>query len=197
MRKRPRRIEPGGTYHAGSRGSNRTRIYLDAVDHDLWAGLFARVVRRHGWIVLSYTQMPNHFHVVVRVPDLSLSAGMQELNYSYSRRSNARHGRCAHLFENRFWSELIETREQLLAAIGYIDINSYKSTLRAHPRDWKYGSHGAVAGYRPAPSFLARREVLQLFSCDDRKAVALYRAFVEDAVARVDRSRSQATVTEL
>jgi putative transposase len=202
MRKRPRLIEPGGIYHVGSRGSNRQRIYVDDRDHALWTYLLDRVARRRGWIVFAYNQMPNHFHIVLRVPDLSLSAGMQELNWSYSRRSNARHGRCAHLFENRFWSELVETQEQLLTAIGYSDVNSYKSTLRVHPRNWKHGSYPAVAGYVNPPSFLATGEVLGLFSPDPAIAVALYRAFVEDAMARVDRARmdrprSQASVTEL
>src|SRR4051794_1715985 len=99
---RRRVIEPGGYYHVGSRGSNRERIYFDDVDRDVWMGLFARVCRRHGWAVLAYTQLTNHFHILLRVFDESLSAGMRELNGVYARKTNERHGRSAHLFESRF-----------------------------------------------------------------------------------------------
>ena len=197
MANRPRKVEPGAIYHFGSRGSDKKEIYLDALDYDIWSRMLGRVARRRGWSVLAWTQMPNHFHVLARVPDMSLSAGMQELNYAFSRRTNARHGRSQHLFANRFWSELIDTQDQLFTAIGYIDVNAYKSKRRVHPRDWRYGSYRALAGYVHAPGFLAVGEILGLFHPDPATAVALYRKLVATAMARVDASRSQASVTEL
>ena len=197
MGNRPRRVEPGGIYHYGSRGSDKREIYADPLDHSLWKRLFAREARRHDWIILGWVEMPNQFHVLARIPELTLSAGMQALNYAYSRRTNARHGRTQHLFANRFWSELIETQDQLFTAIGYIAVNPYKSDRRIHPRDWPHGSHPAAAGYAHAPSFLAIGELLSLFHPDPATARALYRGLVETAMARVDAARSQATAAEL
>lgn len=202
MRKRPRRIAESGLYHFGSRGSNRQTIYFDPLDYDIWVRLFAQVARQNDWTVLSWTQMPNHFHAIARTEHEALSKGMQQLNYRYSRRTNARHDRNAHLFENRFWSEPLETRSRVLKAIGYVDVNPYKSRRRIHPRDWIHGSYRAAAGYAHPPSFLAVGELLSLFSPDPEIARVRYRSFVAVAMARVDMlrldtSRSQATDTEL
>jgi putative transposase len=191
-----REIEPGGIYHLGSRGSNRGRIYWDDEDREGWERLLSRVSRRREWDVLAYAEMTNHFHLIVRVPDQSLSAGMQELNGVYSRRTNARRGRSAHLFKNRFWSKPVNTQEYLFGALEYVDLNAYVEDMCEHPSEWRWGSYSAIAGYRHPPPFLAVGEVLGLFHRDPATAVRLYREFVEDAMARADKASGQTEVME-
>jgi REP element-mobilizing transposase RayT len=195
MRRRPRGISPTETYHFGSRGSNSGLIYFDDLDYAIWRRELARVARRYEWTVYAWTQMPNHFHVVAKTAHGALSAGMQDLNWRYSRRTNIRHDRRAHLFENRFWSEAIADTEHLLTALSYVDMNPYKSQRRCLPEDWPHGSFRAVAGYEHPPSFLATGDVLGLFHSDPATAVALYREFAKTGMSRVDESRSQATLT--
>jgi len=197
MRRRPRGISPSGIYHFGSRGSNEGLIYFDELDYTIWRRELARVASSHGWVVYAWTQMPNHFHLLAQVEHGALSAGMQSLNWRYSRATNARHGRRAHLFENRFWSEVIDTNERLLTALGYVDLNAYKSKRRIRPEEWPHGSFRALAGYEHPPSFLATGTVLSLFHREPGTAVARYREFTQIGMARVDKARSQATDTKL
>jgi REP element-mobilizing transposase RayT len=192
-----RETEPGGIYHVFTRGSNRERIYYDPIDWLNWEKLFARVVREYGWVVLAYIQMPNHFHLVLRTPEDTLSRGMQELNGVHSRKTNARHGRDAHLFRNRFRSRTVTTRAYLLWVLRYIDLNAFEEDLCAHPKDWRWGSHAAVAGYRRAPPFLAAAETLKLFHPDPATAIQRYREFVYEGLSLADTSASQTNVTEL
>jgi REP element-mobilizing transposase RayT len=195
MRRRPRRISPSGIYHFGSRGSNRGPVYFDDLDYALWRRELARVVRQYGWTVYAWTQMPNHFHLLAETEHSALSAGMQDLNWRHSRRMSVRHDRRAHLFENRFWSEPIATSEDFLGALSYVDMNPYKSKRRCLPEDWPHGSFRALAGYEHPPSFLAVGDVLGRFHRDPTTAVELYREFAKLGMARVDQSRSQATLT--
>ena len=58
--------------------------------------------------------MTNHYHLVVRIRDAGLSAGICELNGSFAKLTNRRLERSNHLFGRRFWSELIDTDEYLL-----------------------------------------------------------------------------------
>jgi putative transposase len=197
MRRRPRRISPSGVYHFGSRGSNQELIYFDELDYAIWRRELARAARQHEWTVLSWVQMPNHFHLVARAEHSALSSGMQALNWRYSRITNNRHGRRAHLFENRFWSETVTTEEDFLRALGYVDMNPYKSRRRIAPEQWRHGSFRALAGYEHPASFLAVGEVLGRFARDPATAIARYREFARMNMARVDRSRSQATETEV
>jgi REP element-mobilizing transposase RayT len=197
MRHRPRRAAPSGIYHFGSRGSNEELIYFDPLDYANWRVGLARVARAYGWVVYAWVQMPNHFHLLAGAEFEALSAGMQALNWRYSRRTNARHNRRAHLFENRFWSETIDTEARFRAALAYVDTNPYKSARRVPPEAWPHGSFRATAGYEHPASFLATGDVLARFHRDPETAVARYRDFVRTAMARVDMTRSQATVTEV
>ncbi len=192
-----RETEPGGTYHIWTRGSNRDLLYWDDIDHTNWERHLGNIAPQFGWIILAYCQMPNHFHLVMRTPEDTLSRGMQQLNGLYSRKTNARHGREAHLFRQRFRSKMITTREQLVWNIRYADMNPVDAGLCARPRDWPWSSHAAVAGYRHPPPFLATGAVLELFDRDPATAIEKYRAFVDGDNAPEDMPFALTSVTEL
>lgn len=192
-----RLTEPGGTYHVWTRGSNRERLYWDDVDHVNWERLLGRVGQKFGWTVLAYCEMPNHFHLVLRTPQDTLSSGMRELNCVYSRKTNARHGREAHLFRQRFRSKLIDTHEQLVWNIRYSDMNPVVAGLCDRPGDWPWSSNAAVAGDRSSPPFLAVSAVLELFDPDPGIAIDRYRAFLAADTGLTDMAVDQINVTEL
>jgi REP element-mobilizing transposase RayT len=192
----PRILFPGATHHLGSRGSTRQSIVWDVADRERWLRLLDRVATRHGWRVLAYCLMTNHYHLVLRDPGCTLSAGMRELNSVFSRATNARHGRDAHLFRNRFWSRLVDTDEYLLTALRYNDRNPVDEGLCDRPSDWPWSSHRAIVGLREAPPWLAADDVLRLFGRDRRTAIRRYRDYVERDV-RADMSAGQTSVTEV
>lgn len=175
---KPRILEPNALYHLGSRGSSRQTIVWDDVDRAAWLRRLDIVAPKFGWRVLAWCLMRNHFHLVVRDPDCTLSAGMRELNGTFSRRTNARHGRDAHLFRNRFWSKRIDTDEYLLGALRYNDLNPVVEGLCETADAWLWGSHQQVVGVRDAPDWLAVDDVLRLFARNRSDAIRRYRAFV-------------------
>lgn len=172
-------LAPGAYYHVGSRGSSRFPIAWDDIDREAWVSLLGRVTVKYGWRVLAFCLMMNHFHVVLRDLECTLSAGMRELNGVYARRTNARRDRDAHLFRNRFWSRTIETDAYLRGGLRYVDRNPVEEGLCERPSDWRWGSHAFVIGIRPAPMWLAVEDVLVMFGRDRRTAIRRYREFVE------------------
>src|SRR5713226_3745833 len=64
-----RHEEPGAYYHVCSRGNDGRSIYIDEFDRWIFLELFTVVTRKHGWVVLSYCLMTNHYHVVLQIPD--------------------------------------------------------------------------------------------------------------------------------
>jgi putative transposase len=173
-----RETEPGGIYHAWTRGSNREPLYWDDVDHENWERWLGDVARGFGWVVLAFVELGNHFHLVLRTPEDTLARGMQQLNGVYSRRTNARHSREAHLFRQRFRSNLIRTTEELKWKLRYVDRNPVEAGLCERPEEHRWGSHAAVVGLRHPPAFLAVGDVLALFDARPDAAVAKYRDFV-------------------
>ena len=182
----PRRPDvPGATYHVTAKGTNDEPIFFD--DHDRWVFLMQleRVAEKYGWVVLAYCLMRNHYHLVLRVPDGGLSAGMQELNRGYSWRTNLRYGRRMHLFRQRFWSAEIETESHLLESCRYTVLNPVKAGVCRLPDEWRWSSYRATAGTEPAPRFLAIDTLLGILDRDPRRARQTYREFVQAGLVHV------------
>ena len=185
MPRHPRVVAPGGFYHVGSRGNNRQPVYWADDDRTDFLGLLAEVARRWEWILPTYCLMPNHFHLVVHVPQAGLSEGMQLLNGGYARRTNGRYGRTGHLFRNRFWSKPVEGDEQLLGTIRYVVQNPVRAGLCATPEHWRWSSHRACAGLDETPAFLAVDFVHGLFGGRRAEACLRYRRFVSEGQSSV------------
>jgi hypothetical protein len=99
--------------------------------------------------------MGNHFHLVVQLPHLGLSEGMQLLNSGYAVRTNSRYKRTGHLVRNRFYSQQVETEAHLLKLCRYVVLNPVRAGLCLWPADWPWSSYRATVGLEPAHPFLS------------------------------------------
>ena len=94
---RPRRIQfAGGVFHVTQRGTGFQPLFLDQHDYAACLKLLRKNEERHGWIVIAYCLMPNHFHLVLETPRPNLARGMQYLQGIYMQRFNRRYGRRGH-----------------------------------------------------------------------------------------------------
>jgi REP element-mobilizing transposase RayT len=118
MPRAPRQFYAGAYYHVNTRGNNKARVYIDGLDHYVFVRLLERSVDKYEWVVYAWCLMTNHYHFVVRIPEGGLSEGMSELNGSFGRWANRRHGRCDHVFGRRFSGREIVSDAHLLEAAG-------------------------------------------------------------------------------
>ena len=184
MARAPRIEVPGGCYHVVTRGNDKQSIYRDEATRRLHLFLLERVARRHRWRVYAYCLMDNHFHLVMRIEDGSLSAGMRELNGVFAQLANQHLGRTDHLFGKRFWSSLLETDRHLLEACRYVVLNPCRAGIRDRPAEYAWSSYRACAGLDVPAPFLAVGELWSFFSSRAGPARHAYRAFVRDGLGR-------------
>jgi REP element-mobilizing transposase RayT len=126
----------------------------------MFFAILRRVLGRLWWACHSYCLMTNHFHLLIETQDESLSAGMQRLNGEYAQSFNRRHGSVGHLFQDRFFSVMVEDEAHGLEVIRYIANNPVEAGLCREPEDWRWSSHAAALGRRRAPDFLTSSWVL-------------------------------------
>jgi REP element-mobilizing transposase RayT len=177
---RPLRLEyPGAVWHVTNRGVEQRDIYLDDADRELFLDLLSQVVPRYRWRLPAYTQMTNHFHLLVQTVEPTLSRGMQSLQKKFAEAFNARYRRAGHLFQGRFKAHLIDSESYLLTVARYIVRNPVRAGMVHDAGDWKWSSHRATMGVTAAPSWLDTSLVLERFDANDA-AVArrLYAEFV-------------------
>lgn len=181
---RPPRIQPAAsTFHVTARGVRREALFRDRLDHTRHLEQVAAACRRFAWTCLAWCHVTNHFHLLIRIEDETLSSGMHWLNWMYARRFNERYGYTGHVFERRFGATLVEQEEHLLEAIRYVPLNAVRAGLCADPVDWEWSSFRATARLARPPAFLAVGRVHELFGRTPARAAERYAAFVR---ARLD-----------
>jgi putative transposase len=183
MGRAPRGEYAGGIFHVTTRGNNRRGVFVDELDRHVFLQMLGRSQATYEWILYAWCLMTTHYHLVVRIPKCGLSQGMCELNGSFARWSNGRHGREDHLFGRRFASHEIKTDAYLREACRYVVLNPCRAGLCAHPQQWRWSSFRAAAGIEPPPAYLARHALLglftDLFGTPPNETAAAYRRFVE------------------
>jgi len=101
MPRRPRDIAPG-VHHVWVNATGDWDYFLDDADRTIWVELLNTTARAFEWKCVAFCQMTTHVHMLVDVPDGSLSIGMRELNREYSSGFNLRHDRVGTFVRKRF-----------------------------------------------------------------------------------------------
>jgi len=88
MARKPRLHIPGALYHVILRGNARQDIFFTPEDRGAFYELLAEGVRRFGYRVHAFCLMSNHVHLALQAGDESLSRGLQNLAFRYTRHVN-------------------------------------------------------------------------------------------------------------
>jgi putative transposase len=180
MPRAPRLELPGGMYHLGTRGNRRCPIFLDDEDRVRFLQLLERVVKRSNWTCHAYCLMTNHYHLLIELHEPSLADGMQMLNGRYARNFNEKYGLRGHLFEKRYYDELIDDDVHLLQLSRYIVQNPVRAAICERAGDWQWSSYAAMVGRAPAAPFLTVEALLGMFGRSSAASAARYADFVAD-----------------
>jgi putative transposase len=161
---RPAREDfPGAWHHVMHRASRRQAIFRTDADRALFLGILGDTARRYNLEIHGFALMPNHFHLLVRSVECTLSRAMRHLNGVFTQRLNAANGWDGPLFRGRFASRLVTDDGQLVAVLAYIHLNPLKANLvtRADSDD-AWTSHRAYLGLDAPFEWLRRERLLAL-----------------------------------
>ncbi len=123
--------------------------------------------------ILSFTCMPNHYHIMAQLRHDDLSRAMQKFMRSYAGGFNGTHGRDGPLFQGRFCAKHVTDDNYLLWLSRYQHLNALDAHLVDGARDWPYSSYPDYLQHRDK-CFVDTDLVLQLAG-----GRAAYEAFVE------------------
>jgi len=136
--------------HVIQRGNNRQPIFFEDENYIRYRGWLAEAAADYGCAVHAYVLMTNHVHLLVTPQKKnSLPRLMQSLGRRYVRSINAEYGRTGTLWEGRYRAAPIDSDEYFLACCRYIELNSVRARMAAHPRDYPWSSYPAHALGKP------------------------------------------------
>jgi putative transposase len=176
---RPLRLEfAGALYHVTSRGDHREPIFLGDEDRLDWLEVLGTVCARFNWIVYTYCQMTNHYHLLIETVEGNLSKGMMQLNGTYTQRFNFRHKLTGHLFQGRFKAILVQKESYLFELTRYVASNPLRANIVESLDQWRWSSYPYFTENIIPPDWLDTGWLLNQFGTERGAAVEAYQQFV-------------------
>ena len=146
-------VLPNLPHHIVQRGNNRQDVFFVNDDRLVYLALLGKECRKQGLRVLGYCLMTNHVHLVAIPPTKEAFAkAVGRADFVYTQYVNRLHGRCGHLWQNRFFSCALD-QMHLLTALAYVDRNPVRAGLVRRAWEYPWSSAAAHLG-RPDPAGL-------------------------------------------
>ena len=123
MPRQARLDTPGALHHVMGRGIDGIEIFGTQKDRADFLDRLKDLSEKEALKIYAWALMNNHFHLLIRTGNLSLSNSMRKLLTGYVVNYNRRHKRYGHLFQNRYKSILCEDDPYLLELTRYIHLH--------------------------------------------------------------------------
>jgi len=181
MGRKPRLHYQGALYHVISRGNNRQTIFQSDKDRAVFLSLLRKLKKKCPFFLYAYCLMGNHFHLLVEVRDMPLSAIMQRLLTGYTRYFNWTHKRKGHLFQGRYKAFICQKDSCLLELMRYIHLNPVRAEIVEEPAKFPWSSHEDYIRDNNG-SIVDTHLVLEYFDNGSFRGRKKYEAFIYDGI---------------
>jgi putative transposase len=136
-----RTIAPGYPHHITQRGNNRATVFFDDEDRQTYLKLLIGYARKHGLQIWAYCLMATHVHLLaVPETETSLARGIGLTNQVYTQYLNRKLNQSGRIWQNRFFSCVVESEQYLWAVSRYIERNPLKVGLAEGAEDYRWSS---------------------------------------------------------
>jgi REP element-mobilizing transposase RayT len=163
-------LQQGQYYHIHNRGNNRERVFIEERNYRYFLKLYAEHIEPIA-DTFAYCLLPNHFHFLVYIKDLTglgdLSGLKKPSQYfsnlfnAYTKALNKAYDRTGALFQRPFGRILVTSEAYFVHLVTYIHQNPQRHGLVADFRTWPYSSYHAHLSDKPTR--LQRDDVLAWF----------------------------------
>lgn len=135
------------------RGNNRQNIFNDTKDFIEFFRTLSYTYEKYPFTIASYCVMTNHYHLLLLSPKVHISKIMHLINRRYSYYYKKKYDYSGHLYENRYFSELIHTPKAMLTVSRYIHRNpiNTKTPMVEKMENYPYSSYSLFKYNQPSP----------------------------------------------
>jgi putative transposase len=141
MARNSRAVAIGYPHHITQRGNNREPVFFDDSDRFAYLEALNHYTQEYNVEIWAYCLMVNHVHLLT-VPHTSdgLARGIGMTNLRYTRYVNRKYFRSGRLWQNRFYSCIVDTDRYLWIVARYIESNPVKAGLAETALDYQWSS---------------------------------------------------------
>jgi len=175
MARSPRLFIPGAVYHVYCRTARGEMVFSHHTEATEFVGTIADVKRFHGFRVLAWCLMGNHYHLVIRTRDTPLWRSMARIQCRIARGHNRRRRVLGRLWQSRYKARVVRDESYYRKLLAYVHLNPVAAGLVEDPAAYRWSGHAALLGTRAA-RLMDVREALVGFG---ESAVAAREAYLE------------------
>lgn len=129
-----------------ARGVDGRSIFQDDADRLRFMTSLREEAHNARASLLAYCLMDNHFHLLMKVEAVPLSAIMHRILTRYALTFNMRHGRAGHLFQARYKAIVVLDERYLARLVSYIHENPVRKGMAPAAGAWPWSSARVYAG---------------------------------------------------
>jgi putative transposase len=185
MARANRHYIPGHAWHITHRCHKKEFLLKFARDRQGWLHWLFEAKKRFGVVILNYMATCNHIHLLIYDRDggeiipksIQLAAGRTAQEY------NQRKRRKGAFWEDRYQATAVQTDQQLVQCIVYMDLIMVRAGIVKHPSDWPHSGYGEIQNAPERYRLIDRKALMHLLSISDSDQLSLsHRSWVEEAL---------------
>lgn len=173
---------PGILCHIVSRGNNQRRIFRSKIDYKTFLKILLKVKNQFPFYLYSYSLLPNHYHLEIETRNIPISKIMHQINLLFTNHFHKRYHTSGHLFQDRFFSSIINKEAYFWQVSRYIDINAVRAGLVKKPEDCQWSSYSIYCQKWYNGKLIDQDKFLQYGGDNLEEARLSYSKFVEEGL---------------
>lgn len=137
----------GASYHVTTRGNNKGNIFRETHDFEKYLSIIYEAMEYYDYSqyqIICYCLMTNHVHLMIKTSDKPLADFMGRINSRYTKYFNKKYECSGHLFQGRYFSDIVRDNTQILEASRYIHLNPVKAKIVSSPCDYRWSSYNII-----------------------------------------------------
>lgn len=171
---------PNGFYHVMNRGNRRDNIFRSDVDRIKFLEKLNDTSNKYNLEIYTYCLMDNHYHLFLKTIEPNLSQALHYLNTSYANWFRAKYKLAGSVFQGRYKAILVDKDNYSYQLSAYIHLNPVRARITEKAEDFLWSSYQIyLFKSKNLLDRLDRDFILGQFHKDRRKAVLLYKKYVE------------------
>ena len=177
---------PKLSVHVYNRGNNRTSIFEENTDCEVFLRMLKAATAWYDVSVHEFVLMTTHFHLIATPnTETALTGAMKQVGERYSRYFNRRHRRTGTLWESRYRAKHIMDERQWLTCSRYVVQNPVRAGMVAAPGAYQWSSY-RVHGMGEDTEWLVHHAVYLGLGLNDKDRQAAFRAMCDEPLPEVD-----------
>ncbi len=146
MARKARDISSSGVYHVILRSINQQQIFEDRDDFIKFIYILSDCQKKYDFEIYAYCLMSNHIHILISYSKGTPGPVLQSIGVRFVTWYNKKYQRFGHLFQGRFISRAVESKNYFFRALFYIHENPVKAHICRHAAEYPWSSYSSYLG---------------------------------------------------